>query len=85
MEHDSQHLKWYDIYKTLAIAEGVVRSLHDDGTHGQEICNLLQSAQYLAESRTIIVQDGTVDASLIDEGETVDVEELGDILFHDTD
>ena len=83
MEHDSQHLKWYDIYKTLAIAEGVVRSLHDGGTHGQEICNLLQSCQYLAESRTVIVQDGTVDASLIDGDETIDVEELGDILFHD--
>ena len=82
MEHDSQNLRWYDIYKTLAIAEGVVMSLHDGGTHGKEICNLLQSAQYLAESRTVIVQDGTVDASLIN-GETLDVDELDDILFHD--
>ena len=82
MEHDSENLRWCDIFKTLAIAEGIVRNLHDGGTHGQEICNLLQSAQYLAESRTVIVQDGTIDNSLID-GETVDVEELGDILFHD--
>ena len=83
MEHDSQHIRWYDIYKTLTIAEGVVRSLHDGVTHGQEICNLLQSAQYLAESRTVIVQDGQIDASLVSEEDTVDLNELDDILFHD--
>ena len=80
MEYDSKHQQWYDAYKALVFCEHVIREITDDSLHAREICTLLQSAQYLAQNRTVVVQQDTVDSSLVNSEETLDPGELDDLF-----
>lgn len=82
MEYDSQHQQWYDVYKVLVFCEAIIREISDDSLHAQEVCTLLESCQYLAQSQTVIVQRDEVDASLVNSEDTLNPDEL-DELFRD--